>query len=219
MATVTSPPVHSDQRIVLHNVGWETYERLLADHADRRAPRFTYDRGELEIVSPGSTHERDTNALSLLVEIVAAALSIAVDNVGMMTYKREEWRRGFEPDASFYIQNEPLVRDKPEIDPTVDPPPDLVIEVDVTSPSLDKFPLFAQMGVPEVWRCVQGRVTFHRLHAGVYQESDTSGVLPLLTSDVITRFLAERRTLRRPEWFQMIDDWARTQADDDRSSR
>ena len=208
VAAVASPP---EARVTLHGVSWRTYESLLADFVDRSVPHFTYDRGVLEIVSPGSEHERDNRTLAMLVEIVAAALSIPVDDVGSMTYKREDLQRGFEPDSSFYIQNEARVRGRVQIDPATDPPPDLVIEVDITSPSLDKFPIFAQMGVPEVWRCDQGRVSIHRLEAGSYLDSDSSGVLPPLTSNVITHLLAESRSLPRPNWFQAVSDWARAQ--------
>jgi|SRR5829696_2309807 len=111
MATVKTP---SEQRVVLHNIGWATYERLLADNENNSTPRFAYDRGELEIMSPSPEH----------------------------------LERGFEPDSCFYIQNEEEVCGKDRMDPAVDPPPDLVIEIDITDPSLNKLPIYAQMGVP-----------------------------------------------------------------------
>jgi Uma2 family endonuclease len=221
MATVVQPPtaIPDEQRIVLNRVSWETYERLLADHTDRRVPRFAYDRGVLEIVSPGLKHERDSGALALLVQIVAAVWSIRVLNAGSMTYKREDLQQGIEPDESFYVQHEASVRDKDRIDPSVDPPPDLVIEVDVTHPSLDKLPIFARLGVPEVWRCVGGRVTVLTLVEGAYRESERSLALPLLTGEAITRLLAERRSLPPPEWIWALADWARAAGSADGSTR
>lgn len=218
-AVVAVPVEPAERRVVLHDVSWQTYECLLADHIDRSAPRFTYDRGELEIVSPGIEHERDSGTLALLVEIVAAAWSIPVLSVGSMTYKRHDLQRGFEPDASFYVRHEASVRDKDQIDSASDPPPDLVIEVDVTSPSLDKFPIFAEMGVPEVWRRFEGRITIHVLVSGSYREAERSAALPYLTAEIVTRFLDESRSLPRPMWFQAVSDWARSQKPPSTSDR
>ena len=120
-------------------------------------PRFTLDRGALEITSLGSQRERASGTLALLIEIVAAALRIPVASVGSMIFMREDLKQGFEPVASFYIQHEPHVRDKERIDPRFDAPPDLVIDVDVAHSSLDKFPVFAGLGVPEVWRREENR--------------------------------------------------------------
>lgn len=206
MASVTSPP---DQRLILHDVSWETYEGLVADHRDRSSPRFTYDQGVLEVMSPGSEHERANTRLALLVEVVAEEWGIDVDSLGSMTFRREAFQRGFEPDSCFYIRNEALVRDRQRIDPDVDPPPDLVIEIDVTSPSLPKFPIYAQMGVPEVWRYDGRRVGVHQLQANAYREIETSASLPPLTGDLLTRFLADSRTRPRTEWLRALRKWAR----------
>lgn len=99
--TVQSPPI--EQRIVLRNVAWDTYERLLADHVDSSTPRFTYDRGLLEIVRPSPEHETLNRTLALLVEVVAEEPSVDVGNVGSMTFRRQDLERGFEPDSCFYI--------------------------------------------------------------------------------------------------------------------
>ena len=206
MTTVTSLP---EQRLILHDVSWATYDALVADHRDRSSPRFTYDRGVLEITSPGSEHERANRTLALLVEVVAADWGIDVDNLGSMTYRREESQRGFEPDSCFYIRHEALVRDRARIDPAVDPPPDLVIEIDVTSPSLDKFPIYAEMGVPEVWRYDRRRVSVHLLQTDGYREVDASAALPPLTGAFLTRFLADSRSRSRTAWLRTLRAWAR----------
>jgi Uma2 family endonuclease len=220
LVTVASPPIApSDRRIVLPHVSWETYERLLADDEERRVPRLTYDQGVLEIVSPSGPHEEDSFALAFLVEIVAAVLAVPVRSVGSMTYRRRDLQRGFEPDASFYVQHEAQLRGRREIDAAVDPPPDLVIETDVSRSSLDKLSLFAAIGVPEVWRCDGQRVLIYVLDVKTYRRSDASAVLPPLTSDVLTHFLIERRTQPSPTWFQAVSDWARAQRTDDSSTQ
>src|SRR5262249_51872696 len=99
MASVLYVP---DQRMILRNVSWETYERLLADHRDCSAPRFTYDRGTLEIMSPLPEHEESNRTLALLVEVVAEERELDIRNLGSTTFKREDLERGFEPDSCFY---------------------------------------------------------------------------------------------------------------------
>lgn len=208
MATVTTLP---DQVITLHDVAWETYERLLADHIDNSGPRFTYDRGALELLGPSAGHEMANRTLALLVELVAAETEIEVINVGSMTFKREDLQRGFEPDSSFYIQNEEHVRDRTEIDLSADPPPDLVIKIEVSRSMIAKLPLYAAMGVPEVWRWDGERVKILRLDGADYREEPLSVALPPLTREILTRFLSESRSMRRTVWVRQIRDWAREQ--------
>ena len=99
----------SEQRSVLHNISWETYERLLADHRDSSSPRFAYDRGELEIMGPNPEHERTNRRIAQLVLAVADEVGIAAEDLGSSTFRREELERGFQPDSCFYIQNEGLI--------------------------------------------------------------------------------------------------------------
>ncbi len=198
-----------EQQIVLHNVAWETYERLLTDHTDRSVPRFTYDRGELEILGPSSEHEILNRTIALLVELVAAELSIYLINVGSMTFKRHDLERGFEPDSSFYIQNEARVRDREQIDATIDPPPDVVIEIEITRSAIAKMPIYAALGVPEIWRWDGQRVTILGLVAGEYAEVDSSAALPPLTAEIVTRFLNQSRRMRRTVWIRQVGEWAR----------
>ena len=209
MATVarTSP---LEQQIVLHDIAWDTYERLLSDHVDSSVPRFTYDHGELEILSPSTEHEEDNRTLALLVEIIALELSLDVRNVGSMTFKRQRLQQGFEPDSSFYIQNEPRVRGRRQIDLGIDPPPDLIIEIEITRSAIPKLPIYAAMNVPEVWRWDGERVIILLLADGDYTVASRSVALPLLTAAVLSRFLLESRSLKRTTWVQQIRDWALT---------
>jgi Uma2 family endonuclease len=205
MATLVRPP---EQQVVLHNVSWETYEHLLADHLDSSAPRFTYDQGELEILSPSAEHERDNRSLALLVEDITMEWSIEVSNVGSMTFKRNDLQRGFEPASSFYIQNESLVRGRAQIDLTVDPPPDLVIEIEVSRSVVAKLPIYASLGIPEVWRSDGDRVAILALQGGGNEAEAVSAALAPLTTDLLSRFLRESRTLKRTEWRRQVRAWA-----------
>lgn len=209
MGAVKSP---AEQRVVLHNVSWETYERLLAEHADRSAPRFAYDRGELEIMSPNPEHERANRRIAQLVLAVADEVGIPAEDLGSTTFRREDLERGFEPDSCFYTRNEEAIRGKDRIDLTVDPPPDLVIEVDITSPSLDKLPIYARLGVPEVWRYDGRKVAILVLEEERYAETARSAALWPLTSEILSRFVEESKTLERRAWTRKVREWARGQA-------
>jgi Uma2 family endonuclease len=171
----------TEQRVLLRNVSWETYQRLIAEREERPVPRFFYDRGVLEIVSPSKSHESDSRVVALLVEELAVELDIDVESAGSTTFKREDFTRGFEPDECFYSQNIERVRGKKDIDLDAgDPPPDLVFEVDLTNASLDKLPIFAQIGVAEVWRYAGGQIEMFGLQGEElrYEVLAESTVLP-----------------------------------------
>jgi Uma2 family endonuclease len=162
-------------------------------------------------MSPSSEHESVAYFSGLLVAALAEEMRIDAYGVGSTTYNRGDLGRGFEPDASFYIRNEARIRGKRRIDLDVDPPPDLVIEVDITSPSLDKFPIYARLGVREVWRYDGDRATIFALEEGEYVEAGESVALPPLTSDVLTRFIQESTSLGSTGWLRMVREWAREQ--------
>src|SRR5206468_4924994 len=156
-----------------------------------------YDRGTLEIMSPTTKHERYNRTIALLVEILAEELGIDVVSLGSSTFKRGDLERGFEPDSCFYIKNAERIIDKDELDLTVDPPPDLVIEVDITSGSLPKFPIYGQLGVTEIWRYDGRRLYIYQLVGDSYAESECSAAFSWLTSGVLTDLLEKGKTLKR----------------------
>ena len=212
-----APPSETTQRVILHGVSWETYERLLADFEDSHAAHFAYDQGVLEIMVLSFKHETFNRTLATIVEALAEEMEIDIVNAGSTTFKRADLGKGFEPDSCFYIQNEERVRGKREIDLTVDPPPDLVIEIDISSPSLKKLPIYARIGVPEVWRYDGGVVTIFRLEAGEYSAQTASTALPGLMSQVISRFLEDSQVMKRTAWLRSVREWARKQAGEDES--
>jgi Uma2 family endonuclease len=202
METVKS---RAEQRVLLRNIGWETYERLLYERGDSRVPRLAYDRGDLEIMSPSSEHE----SVAYFVALLAEEMRVNAYGVGSTTYRRGDIGRGFEPDGSFYIRNEERIRGKPRIDLSVDPPPDLVIEVDITSPSLDKFPIYARLGVHEVWRYDGERMTILVLEGSDYAKTAESIVLPPVTSKVLTDFVEKIKSVERKAWLKEVREWSR----------
>jgi len=199
----------TEQRVIVRFVSWTTYEHLLADLSNQSSTRLTYDRGMLEIMCPLPEHEEWNRTIALLVEVLAEEMRIDVRNFGSTTFRRADLARGFEPDSCFYIQHEADISGKSTIDLTVDPPPDLVIEADITSGSLDKFPIYAQVGVPEVWRYDGQRLRIYVLTAERYVESDASLALPLLTSTRLSEALAQSKTMKRTALLRSFRTWVR----------
>jgi len=210
METDRSP---AEQRVVLHNVSWGTYERLLEDHENNSAPRFTYDRGELEIMSPSPEHEKLNRRMAQLVMALTEETGVEAEDFGSTTFRREDLERGFEPDSCFYIENEESVRGKSRIDLSVDPPPDLVIEIDITSPSLNKLSIYTRIGVPEIWRYDGKRVTILKLEGDGYVEANASVVLPPATGAALSNFVEKSQSMRRTAWLKEVRGWARKQGD------
>lgn len=208
MATVVSPP---ERLVIVQGISWETYNRLIAEHGENGGTRFTYDEGVLEIMVLSSRHERPNRVLAALVEVIAEEMEIDIERLGSTTFRRADLRKGFEPDSCFYIGNAIRVRGRDEIDLNTDPPPDLLIEVDITSESLDRFPIFAAVGVPEVWHCDGENVSFFRLHGVEYIETTNSPTFPQLRGEVATKFLTESRQLASTTWLRNVREWARSQ--------
>lgn len=208
-----SPP---EGRVTLRNVSWETYELLVEEDPGRSAPRFFYDRGELEIVSPSFEHEAIADVISSLVVELAVELEIDVVSARSTTFKREEFERGFEPDASFYFAGKiPRIRGKRRIDLDAgDPPPDLVVEVDITSPSASKLPIYARLGVAEVWRHDGDRLAILGLRddgeGEYYAEIPESAILApaRVPGESLARFVEEGLTSGRPAWTRRVREWA-----------
>ena len=206
MASILNPP---EQRVLLNNVSWKTYERLLMDLNDSCAPRLTYDRGTLEIMSPSSEHERYNRTIAQIVEELAVEMNLDFDSLGSTPFKRDDLDRGFEPDSCFYIQNVTSIRRKKRIDLAVDPPPDLIIEIDITSTSLDRFSIFAAVAVVEIWRFNGSRLTIHELKSGTYEERDTSLAFTDISAAEITALIKDSERITRPEWVRRLRQWIR----------
>ncbi|MGH9677265.1 MAG: Uma2 family endonuclease [Candidatus Acidiferrum sp.] len=185
----------SEQRLLLDSVSWEDYSRLLRALADRRI-RLTYDRGTLEIMTPTPEHERFKHLLRRLIDVLTEELKLKSAGFGSMTCRRRKRRRGLEPDECYYIANQHLVRQFDHIDLRRDPPPDLALEIDVTNSSLDRLPIYASLGVAEVWRYESQVMTFHVLDAsGKYQIASESQSFPGLNPADLGTFITMRKQL------------------------
>ncbi|MCA9013428.1 MAG: Uma2 family endonuclease [Planctomycetaceae bacterium] len=184
----------SETRMVLENVRWETFVEL-SEQRRGSVPRMTFDEGVLELMSPRRQHENIGSLIGRLVETYTEVLNIEIQTVASTTFKRKDLQKAFEADESYYIEHAEQIRPKEEVDLTIDPPPDLVIEVEITSSAIQKLKLFAAMGVPEVWRHDGEHLEMFVLEDRSYVPIETSHALPGLTVDLINSLVEQRFSL------------------------
>jgi Uma2 family endonuclease len=199
----------NEQRFLLQNVGWQVYDLLLRELGDRPI-RLTYSRGDLELMTPSTIHEKYAKLLGRLIEVLTVEMGIEVCNLGSMTCRAEDLDRGLEPDECFYIQNEPAIRDKSAIDLSIDPPPDLAIEIDITSSSLDRQEIYAKIGVRELWRFDGDSLRVFLLNAdGQYQAADRSEAFPFLPIEQVPEFLYPNASRGSNATAKQFAEWVR----------
>jgi len=197
--------------LILIDVPWEEYEQLLTDLGDHSGKRVTYDNGRLEVMSPSLKHENFTRVIERLACAIAEAADIPIECLGSTTYKQEVAARGVEPDACFYIRNASRIVGKERIDLNIDPPPDVVVEIDISHGSKTKFAIYAGMGVPELWHCDDRRARIYALIDESYVEIPASKVFPILRSEVLSRFVEQGITEGQTSMLKSIRAWLRAQ--------
>ncbi|MBH8551223.1 Uma2 family endonuclease [Nostocaceae cyanobacterium CENA357] len=211
----TAAKAISSQRVILSNISWQTFETILSEMGNDRATRLAYDHGTLEIMTPLMPHEHNKRLIEKLIDNLAEELNLNLKSTGSVTCKRPDLLRGVEPDSSFYIQNEPVMRQKQNLDLTQDPPPDLVVEVDYTSASVDRLSIYLALGVPEVWRYDEPVMQIYQLRDGIYipgNVSPTFANLPLTTE--IPRFLQESLKMGEIPMINSFRAWIKQQKKD-----
>ncbi|NLX97745.1 MAG: Uma2 family endonuclease [Rhodopirellula sp.] len=209
MAVVTSG--QSESRVVLNNVSWATFEALVAE-TDSAGHRFAYDEGVLEIMSPSTEHERIKTLLARMIEAMTEELEIPIASGGSTTLKAQMKQKGVEPDECYYVANQFRVCGRMEIDLAEDPPPDLAIEVDITSSSLDQLRIYAALGVPEVWICDGDTIAIHRLESdGGYLRQPHSASFPFLPIEQVQAFLSDGKTANETFWIRSFRAWVKAE--------
>lgn len=191
---MTTISLVAETRAVLENISWQTYKAMLAETGDSRNTKIAYNNGILEIMTPLMPHENSNRLIEVFIGVMCEELDLEMKSTGSLTLTRDDLGRGGEPDSSFYIQNESLVRGKDRIDLAIDPPPDLVLEVEYSKPKVDKFEIYSTIGVPEFWRFNGNILQVYVLKNGKYSEelaSPTFGVIPVKE---ITRFIQQTKT-------------------------
>ena len=181
VTTISTPPqnIKEEKVITLTGIKWSTFKAIMSDVGDGRAWRIAYDAGVLEIRMPLTEHEEPVGMIEHIVGVVVDELGIEMRQLGALTLEREDLTRAIEPDTCFYIQNESIVRGK-SINLPADPPPDLVVESDYTNSSLNKFAIYAALGVPEIWRYRNKSLLVYQLVDGNYEERENSLAFPFL---------------------------------------
>jgi Uma2 family endonuclease len=206
--TVTESSDRTSNQILLPSIRWETYRAIADDLEAQPSKRLTYDNGLLEIRMPSDLHENYKKLLGRIVEALTEALEMEIRSLGSMTCDRQDLARGLEPDQCYYIQNEEQVWGKEKIDLQIDPPPDLAIEIDITSSSLNRFAIYAKLGVPEVWRYDGQAITIHQLVGDHYSPSDRSIAFPILRTIDLQNFLEFKSTLKENALIRQVRVWA-----------
>lgn len=190
------PTTTSDEHLVLYDISWDAYEQLLGVMQERRL-RHSYNAGTFEIMSPGKRHDRDKSFLGRLIEATALEWDIDVDAIGSTTLRNRLKGKGLEPDECYYVAHAEESRLRNDYDPDRDPPPDLAVEVDVTNSSVDRLSIYADLGVPEVWRLQGETLTFLRRNRnGKYVPMASSLAFPGLTSQILETCLQRRAEVR-----------------------
>ncbi|WP_242062194.1 Uma2 family endonuclease [Nostoc punctiforme] len=189
-AMVSNTLLEPTEIIHLSGISWQTYENLLAELSVNRRLRLTYNRGSLEIMAPSPEHERYKRIAGRFVETLAEELKVRIECLGSTTFKRPELS-GAEPDECFYIENINAIKGKKRINLPQDPPPDLVVEIDITSSSINRFQVYADMGVPEIWRYDGKDFSINVLQNQKYISVEHSLAFPNLPLTEISNFLEQ----------------------------
>lgn len=193
------------QRLLLHDISWSEFEAILAELGEHRAARLAYSQGTLEIRMPLPEHEVDKELIGDMVKILLEELEIDCECFGSTTFKRETKKAGVEPDQCFYIQNHQVMRGKRRVDLSVEPPPDLAIEIDVTSKT--QLAAYEALQVPELWRYENNRLQINVLCEGQYVESQNSPNFPELPIiELITEFVTQSVTMGRSPSLRLFRD-------------
>jgi Uma2 family endonuclease len=185
-ATEHLPP---SATLVIHEFGWDDYEKLLVALNERRCFRVNYDCGRLEVLSLSPSHEEYAWFIDLLVFVFCEIRDLNIRCFGGATWKRKALLKGVEADTCYYTRNSDLIRGRSEINIEVDPPPDIAVEIDITNSSLRKLPIYAALSIPEVWRYDGKLLQFLSLADGVYSEIDESCYIPGLTCSMLVEAL------------------------------
>jgi len=203
-------PREGTHRVILQGISWQTYQALLTELGDNRSSRLAYDQGVVEITMPSDRHETNKKLLERMVEALTEELDLPIKAFGSTTLNREDLQHGAEPDSCYYIQNVGRLQGR-TVDLTHDPAPDLVIEVDITSPSSRRLGIYRQLGVPEVWRYLGQTLQIHQLQAGTYNLCNYSPTFPFVCVEIINQFLQQAETQDDTTFIRAWRKWVREQ--------
>lgn len=208
--TADRPTVLAEQRVTLHGVSWSKYEAILLALGDRRSAHLHYYKGTLEIMAPLEEHDYSGGAIDRFVQVLIEELDLNVKSMESTTLNRADLAVGAEPDKGYYIANEAIVRGK-IVDLNTDPPPDLVVEVDITHTDINKNALYAEMGVPEFWRYNGQVLTIYCLKDDGYEIVETSPTFPDVPKQRLYQFLTDCTQVGEVRAKRNLRQWLREQ--------
>jgi Uma2 family endonuclease len=181
-----------EKRSVLRGLSWEAYLQLMDELPQSRGSRLTYDNGILEITVPLESHEFSGRLIERFITTLIELMELRIKTMGSTTMKYPKLRKGAEPDNAYYIQNQLLVKGR-DVDFSQDPPPDLVVEIDITHTDIEKNAFYSSLGVPEFWR-FNGKVwRIYQLCDRVYVEVEASPTFPKVPKERLYAFLKEAK--------------------------
>jgi len=207
--------MQAGQRRLFSQITWEEYQQLLQAFSNDPKVRLAYDKGTLEIMTYGISHERCKEFIVRLVSVLADELQIDLESVGSTTLQAEKLRSGAEPDTAFYIAHAQQMIGRAELNLSTDPPPDIVVEVDITSPSLNKRSLYARLGIPELWRFDGHELTISLLQEVEYQPSTHSLAFPFLQATDLTAFIEQSLVAGQAKTLRDVRSWVRSKISSD----
>jgi len=202
-------PAGVEQRLLLHGVSWETYSQLLRAFDDRSSVCLTYYHGDLEIMTASFEHEKWKGIVGDLIKLIAGEMEIDYVSSAQTTFQLEYKAGGFEGDDSFYFSHLEQLRQMNKIDLAKDPAPDLVIEVDISNPSINKLPLFSDLGINEVWRYHKGALKIYGLSNGGFVDVESSAFLPGVTAQAVTELITASQSIPAYLWQRRVREYAR----------
>jgi Uma2 family endonuclease len=214
-ATISPPHEHTASHtfggVLLDGISWNTYKRLRAELDDSgQNVRVTYDRGRMALMSPRPEHEKWKMMIGAMLDVLALERRIPMSRLGSTTWRRDKNQRGLEADQCYYVQHERQVRGRTDLDLKRDPPPDWAIEIELTHHPLDRQSIFADLGIPELWRFDGERVTTLHLAGGKYHPADVSLAFPFLRPAELERFVALLTSKDETSILLAFRDWVRS---------
>lgn len=200
--------------VTFHDVSWDEYEELLEQVGEAPGLRISYDNGSLQVMTISSEHEKYASFISSLVTVIQLRLRIDILGFGSATMRKRKRKKGNEPDACFYVQTASVIGNRIQLDFETDPPPDIAVEIDVHHDSRSKFPIYAALGVPEIWRYDGKAMTIYLLakaaadiDASLYFEQETSAALPILSAQILTETIERMRRDGELNALLAFDEW------------
>lgn len=196
-----------DTTVTFHNVSWTEYEELLMQVGEPAGLHISYHEGTLCAMTVSAQHEKYARFIESLITAIRLRLRIKILGFGSATMRKQAARVGKEPDACFYVQTADQLGPRIQLDFAIDPPPDLAVEIDIHHDSLDKFPIYVELGVPEIWRYDGKTLTIYHLQRKRYVKRESSLALPMLTSKLLTEYLNRLQTEDEFHVLLAFDAW------------